>query len=171
MTDEIVDLVDENDNVIGERLKSECHQTGLWHRVAAVFVFNSKGELLLQKRGQNVRRPNLLTSSAGGHLHKGDSYEDGAKRELLEELGIEAPVHLITKYSKVDTNYPNGEVEREHNALYISHYDGEIKIDKNDLASTTFYSIEKIQQMIKENEFQFTPDFLIEFKHYLDWKK
>lgn len=171
MADEIVDLVDENDNKIGECLKSECHKKGLWHRNSVILVFNKKGELLIQKRGPNVRRPNLLTSSAGGHLRKGDSYENGAKRELLEELGIEAPISLIGMFKKVDENYPNGEIEREHYPIYICHYDGEIKIQKEELTSAVFYPVDKIKQMIRENKDQFTPDFLEVFKLYLEWKE
>ena len=170
MADEIVDQVDEEDNLIGECLKSECHRKGLWHRIAVVFVFNKIGELLIQKRGPNVRRPNLFSSSAAGHLHKGDSYEDGAKRELFEELGIKAPIRLIDKFNKVDEKYPDGQIEREHYALYICHYDGEIKILKEELISAVYYPIDKIKQMIQENKDQFTPDFLEEFRHYLDWK-
>ncbi len=52
MAEEIVDLVDEHDNVIGEGPKSECHTRGLWHRAASIFVFNKKGELLVQKRAK-----------------------------------------------------------------------------------------------------------------------
>jgi len=168
MSDEIVDQVDENDKIIGERLKSECHREGLWHRVAVVLVFNKEGELLIQRRGPNMRRPNLLTSSAAGHLHKGESYEEGAKRELLEELGIKAEMHLIDNF-KIDEDYPNNEVEREHHALYICDYDGMIKIQEEELAGAEFYPIDKLKQMIDEDRDQFVFGFLEEFRHYLNW--
>jgi isopentenyl-diphosphate delta-isomerase len=168
MADEIVDQVDENDNIIGERLKSECHREGLWHRVAVVFVFNKDGELLIQKRGPNVRRPNLLTSSAAGHLHKGESYEEGAKRELFEELGIQAEVRFLGKLT-IEEDYPNNEIEREYHALYICNYDGKIKIQEDELTGAQFYPLNKLKEMINENKDQFTFGFLEEFRHYLEW--
>lgn len=170
MADEIVDQVDEKDNVIGECLKSECHKKGLWHRGAAVFVFNKKGELLIQKRSPNVRRPNLLSSSAAGHLGKGDTYLEGAKRELFEELGISVPLKFIGKTILYE-DYPDGSIDREHYSLYICKYDGEINTQKEEVTSTKFYTIDKIKQMIRENKDQFTPGFIQEFQYYSNWKK
>ena len=170
MTDEIVDQVDKKDNIIGECLKSECHKKWLWHRGAAVFVFNKKGELLIQKRSPNVRRPNLLSTSAAGHLSKGDLYLEGAKRELSEELGISVPLKFIGKMILYD-EYPNGEIEREHYSIYICKYDGEMKIQKEEVTSIKFYPIAEIKRMIKENKDQFTPGFLQEFQYYMNWKK
>ena len=168
MPDEIIDLIDENDNVVGEALKSKCHKEGLWHRAATVLVFNKKGELLVQKRAPNMARPNLLCASASGHLIKGDSYEQGAKRELQEELGIECEIKPIGNFI-MDVNYPDGEIDKEHYALFFCNYDGEFNIKQEELAFIKFFSVEELKQMIKENPNQFTPGFRQEFKHYLGY--
>lgn len=168
MVDEIVDLIDEQDNIIGEELKSECHKKGLWHRAASIFVFNKKGKLLVQKRSPNMPRPNLLCSSASGHLQKGDSYEEGAKRELKEELGIVCKLKLIGEFT-MDVSYPDGKIDKEHYALFSCDYDGEFEIQKEELSLIKFFSIEELKQMIKKNKDQFTPGFRQEFQHYLDF--
>ena len=88
--EEIVDLVDENDNVTGTALRSDVHgNPSLVHRVAHVLVFNSKGELFLQKRSMNKDvQPGKWDTSVGGHLDSGELYYQAAIREMEEELGI-----------------------------------------------------------------------------------
>jgi len=166
MDNELIDLVDESDNIIGKELKSECHKKGLWHRGVSIFVLNKKGKLLVQKRSANVPCPNLFCSSASGHLQKGESYEMGAKRELKEELGIECNLKFIGKLI-LDVVYPNGEIDKEHYALYSCVYDGRFNIQKEELSSVKFFPIDKIKEMIERNEDKFTPGFRQEFQHYL----
>ena len=168
MVEEIVDSVDEQDNIIGEKLKSECHKKGLWHRAASIFVFNKEGKLLVQKRAPNMPRPNLFCSSASGHLQKGDSYEKGAKRELKEELGIDCKLELIGKFM-MDISYPDGEIDKEHYTLFFCNYDGEFEIQKEELSHVKFFSIDELKQMIKKNKELFTPGFRQEFQHYLNF--
>jgi len=168
MFDEIVDLIDKDDNIIGEKLKSECHKKGLWHRAVSIFVFNKEGKLLVQKRAPNMSCPNLLCSSASGHLQKGDSYKEGAKRELKEELGILCKLKFVGKFT-MDVSYPDGKIDKEHYVLFICNYDGEFKIQKEELSEIKFFSIEELKQMIKNNKNKFTPGFLQEFQYYLNF--
>ncbi len=168
MDDEIVDIVDERDNIIGENLKSECHKKGLWHRAASIFVFNKEGKLLIQKRAPNMPLSNLFCSSASGHLQKGDSYESGAKRELKEELGIDCQLRFIGKFT-MDVQYFNGLIDREHFTLFFCNYDGEFKIQKEELSFIKFFSIDTIKQMLNKNNKQFTLGFQQEFQHYLNF--
>ncbi|MFH1977788.1 MAG: NUDIX domain-containing protein [Candidatus Aenigmatarchaeota archaeon] len=170
MDDEIVDVVDEHNNVVGEATKRECHEKGLWHRAADILLFNKQGKLLIQKRspGKDLN-PNLMCSSASGHLQKGDSYEEGAKRELKEELGIECELTPIIKYI-MEIFYSDGRIDKEHVMLFLCNYDGgEFKIDKEEVASIQFLSIDEIEEMIKKNKNQFTNGFLLDFQHFLDF--
>jgi isopentenyl-diphosphate delta-isomerase len=164
---EIIDLVNEKDEVIGQESKNICHEKGLWHRAVAIFVFNQQGELLVQKRAPNMPRPNLLGASASGHLQTGDSYEEGAKRELKEELDIDCDIKPIGKF-KMDVSYPDGKIDKEHYAIFTCHYDGKFTIQKEELSSVKFISIDKIEKMMHESPSQFTPGFQREFQHYLD---
>jgi isopentenyldiphosphate isomerase len=77
-------IVNEQDKVIGEMSRDEAHKTGTPHRIAVVYVENSKGEILVQ-----VRMSKRLDHSAAGHLDLGETYFSAAERELREELGIE----------------------------------------------------------------------------------
>ena len=168
MVDEIVDVVNREDIIIGESFKYECHKNGLWHRAASIFVFNKEGKLLIQKRAANVPRPNLLCSSASGHLQKGDSYGEGAKRELEEELGISCEIKLVGKFT-MEVLYPDGKIDKEHYALFSCDYDGEFNIQEGELANINFFSIDELKEMINKNPYQFTPGFRQEFQHYLNF--
>ena len=99
MTEEIFDVVNERDEVIGQKPRSEIHRLNLKHRAVHVLVFNARGELFLQKRSLNKDCfPGAWDSSASGHLDTGESYDACAVRELREELGLElarAPERLF----------------------------------------------------------------------------
>lgn len=89
--DEILDIVDENDNVIGQKKRSEIYANNLSNfRVVNAFIVNSKGELWIPRRAANKRSfPSCLDMSMGGHVESGESYEDALLREMDEELGID----------------------------------------------------------------------------------
>jgi isopentenyl-diphosphate Delta-isomerase len=89
MSEEIFDVVDEHDQVIGQRPRSEVHRTGLRHRAVHVLVFNQAGQIFLQKRSMlKDCSPGAWDSSASGHLGPGESYDACAVREVREELGL-----------------------------------------------------------------------------------
>src|ERR1700688_3397594 len=89
MSEEIFDVVNEQDRVIGQRPRSEVHRLGLMHRAVHVLVFNARGEVFLQKRSMTKdREPGKWDSSTSGHLDSGEDYDAGAVRELREEIGL-----------------------------------------------------------------------------------
>jgi isopentenyl-diphosphate delta-isomerase len=89
--DEYLDLVDENDNVIGRKLRSEVYAEGLSNfRVINAFVKNSHGELWVPRRGPNKRIfPNALDMSVGGHVESGEDYDTSFARETKEEINVD----------------------------------------------------------------------------------
>jgi len=92
MAEEIFDIVNDRDEVIGQKPRSEIHRLMLNHRAVHVLVFNSRGELFLQKR--SIKKdcfPGKWDSSASGHLATGESYDACCVRELREEIGLEPP--------------------------------------------------------------------------------
>ncbi len=90
------DVVDEADRVIGAQSRGEVHAKGLRHRAVHLFVFNSRGELFLQKRSPwKDKHPGQWDSSASGHLDSGETYAAAASRELREELGLEGELEEI----------------------------------------------------------------------------
>lgn len=92
MHDELLDLVDEQDRVIGQKRRSEVYAEKLRNiRVVNAFVINSKGELWIPRRTAGKRSyPLALDMSMGGHVESGETYEETFVRELKEELNLEA---------------------------------------------------------------------------------
>jgi isopentenyldiphosphate isomerase len=89
MTEEVFDVVNERDEVIDRQPRSEVHRLGLLHRAVHVLVFNSRGEVFLQKRSMKKdRQPGVWDSSASGHVDSGEDYDTCAVRELREEIGL-----------------------------------------------------------------------------------
>lgn len=88
MQEDIFDIVDEKDNVIGQKPRSQVHADGDRHRAVHVLVFNDEGELFVQKRSQNKDTwPGAWDASCTGHVDTGENYKEAAYRELQEELG------------------------------------------------------------------------------------
>lgn len=91
MTDELIDIYDENNRPLGySRMKSEAHRDGLWHQGAHVWIYNSKGEALLQLRSMDKSvHPGTWDTSASGHSSQGETVIETAIRETKEELGLD----------------------------------------------------------------------------------
>ncbi|MEM3180356.1 MAG: NUDIX domain-containing protein, partial [Candidatus Bathyarchaeia archaeon] len=122
-------VVDEDDNVVGRAPRSECHRSKLMHRSVYVIVFNDRGEVFLQKRSlKKDLYPGYETCSVSGHVGYGESYEEAARRELIEELGIEAPLKEVCKFKCFS------EEEREISTLFICHYNGPLKLNSDEIA-------------------------------------
>lgn len=97
MSKEILEVVNEQNEVIGTATREEIHKKGLWHREVHVWVYKKSGEILLQQRGlRKDSNPGKFDVSVGGHLEVGCSYRETAIRELQEETGLKArPDELV----------------------------------------------------------------------------
>jgi len=103
MAEEIFDVVNERDEVIGQAPRSRVHRQGLKHRAVHVFLFDPSGRLFVQKRSaKKDTSPGLYDSSASGHVDSGEDYDACAVRELKEELGLDAPRERFQKLFKID---------------------------------------------------------------------
>jgi isopentenyl-diphosphate Delta-isomerase len=95
---EMLPVVDERDQVVGQERRGVIHQRGMMHRAAHVLVFDGQGRLYLQLRSAaKDTHPGKWTTSASGHVDPGESYEQAARRELKEELGLECPLSYLGK--------------------------------------------------------------------------
>src|ERR1035441_5886120 len=100
MAEEIFDVVNERDEVMDRKPRSEVHARGLLHRAIHVLVFNARGEVFLQKRSMKKdRQPGVWDSSSSGHVDSGETYDETAVRELREEIGltVTAPLQKLFK--------------------------------------------------------------------------
>jgi isopentenyldiphosphate isomerase len=108
MSEEIFDVVNERDEVIDRKPRSEVHRRGLKHRATHLLVFNGRGQVFLQKRSMKKdRQPGLWDSSASGHLDSGEDYDACAVREAREEIGLQlkaAPQRLFKLSASPETD-------------------------------------------------------------------
>lgn len=165
MKEEIIDVVDDKDNVVGKSAREEILTKRLIHRAAMVIVFNSKGRIYVHQRSHKKRTfPRLWAIGAGGALQVGESYDDAAKRELMEELGIEN-VNLEFIF---DFNYRCE--ENKYNAkIYKCVYDGKIKINEEEFEQGMFINFKDMEKFMQEH--QFCPDTAEFFERYKKLRK
>ncbi|MFV0328465.1 MAG: NUDIX hydrolase [Dysgonomonas sp.] len=163
MQEEIFPLVDEDGNITGQASRSICHNgSKLLHPVIHLHIFNSQGELYLQKRSATKDvQPNKWDSSVAGHIDLNETPEVAALREASEELGLSGlSLHFITKYI-IETDR-----ERELSYCFYTIYDGDFIINKDELADGKFWSIDCIQEHLDKDIF--TANFELDFKKFLN---
>jgi len=151
--------VDEEGNVVGSATRGECHNGSRWlHPVVHLHVFNSNGDIYLQKRPEwKDIQPGKWDTAVGGHVDYGETPEEALQREVREELGItEFTPKLIDKYV-FDSH-------RERELVYVnsSTYDGEIHPSADELDGGRFWTMEEIREAMGKGIL--TPNFESEFK-------
>ena len=150
-------MVDENDKEIGIEGKLAAHQNGgKLHRAFSIFIFNSKREILLQKRAKEKYHSALLWSNTCcGHPRPDEPLEAAARRRLKEEMGFDCD--LAEKFSfiyKID--FENGISENEFDHVFIGKFDGEPEPDPKEINEWQWIEIEKLKEGIKENPEKYT---------------
>ena len=147
-SEELLDVVDENDRVIGRERRGVIHEKGLMHRSAQVLVFNSKGELFLQKRSNNKDEfGGLWDSSAAGHVNPGEDYADCARRELAEELGIAEPLHLEPLF-RMPASKATG---YEHCSVFRCRYDGPLTYQPEEVTDGKWVPPSEMDRLVEDD--------------------
>ena len=151
MNDEIFEIVDENNKVIGTAKRSECHgNPALVHRTVHVIVFHPDGRMLLQKRSMDKDiQPGKWDTAVGGHLMPGEDFEIAAHREMQEELGV--PVNLPLKYL-FDSKIRN-RIESENTRVYSTTYEGPFDFPKEEIDDVKFWTICELSKGLTEDYF------------------
>lgn len=159
--EELFDIVDDQDRVIGQMARSEVHRRKLFHRAVSIFVFDSRGRLLLQQRSATKDEyPLCYTSSASGHVSSGEDYDETAPRELQEELGLKTPVERLVKF-------PAGpETANEFTVLYRTVTDTPPRFDPGEIAGGAFYELAEIDEWLARDPEQFSPPFRVAYLWY-----
>lgn len=155
--EEIFDLVDDNNEVTGQASRAEVHAQGLKHRAVHVFVVNGKSELLLQQRSllKDVQ-PGKWGSSAAGHLDAGEGYEEAARRELREELGIESKDLPLKLVGELTPSEDNG---WEFIQLYVTVYSGAMRTPANEVGAVAWMEQEVLHDWLKRRPQDFSGGF------------
>ena len=162
MTEEIFDVVNERDEVIDRQPRSKVHRLGLLHRAVHVLVFNSRGEVFLQKRSMNKdREPGKWDSSTSGHMDSGEDYDACAVRELREEIGLtikKAPERLFKIAACPET-------DQEFVWVYRCQAEGPFRLHPDEIETGGWFAPEKVSQWIAKKPRDFAGAFV------LIWKK
>jgi isopentenyl-diphosphate delta-isomerase len=161
-------LVDENDQEIGIMEKMQAHREGLLHRAFSVLIFNSKNELLLQKRAvKKYHSGGLWTNTCCSHPRPEEQIVSAANRRLKEEMGIQAELnplfHFIYK-----TELDNDMIEHELDHVLIGISDSLPNLNPEEAEDYRFISLAELNKEIKAFPDNFTVWFKIIIQHYQD---
>jgi len=148
-SEELLDVVDADDRVIGVKTRGEIHAQGLMHRAAHILVFNTSGELFIQKRSMSKdNNPGLWDSSAAGHVDSGENYYDCAIRELGEELGIRVTVPL----EQLSRLVASPITDMERCIVYRCMDDGPFVLETDEIDEGAWISGEEMDRRVSEND-------------------
>lgn len=161
VAEELVDIVDEDDRVIGRTTRAQMRREKLLHRVVAVLCRNRDGEIYVHRRTATKDLfPSLYDMFAAGTVEAGESYDDAARRELEEELGISG----VTLQPLFRHRY-EGDQTRSHTAVYSVEWDGPIVHQASEIAWGEFRSIDAL--LANSERFEFVPDGAELFTRYV----
>lgn len=170
MADKLIQIVDDNDQVIGESEMFDAWQKGLKHRVARIMIEDQNGRILLQKRSANMQNfPNCWDHSAAGHVDVGEDYDVAAKRELEEEIGLtNIPLKQIDKYY-AEENF-KGFVLKRFSALYKGVVDEAVKtmVDPFEVAEVKWFDLDEIKKLVKNHPEQVSSGLAYVIQHYYE---
>ena len=171
MRKETVILVDANDNALGEMEKLEAHQKGQLHRAFSIFIFNSKGELLLQKRAlDKYHSGGLWTNTCCSHPRVGENIPVAALRRLEEEMGFTCNLQEV--FSFIYCAALNNELtEYEFDHVLFGSFEEKPKVNPLEVAEWKWMSMADTREQVKVNPGQFTAWFLFMFDQVSDHAK
>jgi len=157
---EYVVLVDELDNELGLMEKMEAHEKGLLHRAFSVFTFNDKGELLLQRRAfSKYHSGGLWSNTCCSHPRSGETAIDAAHRRLQEEMGFDCELTKVFDFI-YKKELDQGLTEHELDHVFIGTYNGETKINPDEVHEVKSIPLDELSTDIVEHP-----------EHYTEWFK
>jgi isopentenyl-diphosphate delta-isomerase len=162
-------LVNERDEPVGIMEKMEVHQKGLLHRACSIFIFDSKGRMLLQQRAEGkYHGAHLWTNACCSHPFPDEAVEKAANRRLREELGINTSLQKIFSFT-YHAHVENGLIEHEYDHVFAGEYEGEINPDQNEVADYYYEDMEVIKNSLQSQPENFTSWFKIVFPKIAEW--
>lgn len=171
MNSPYVILVDEFDQSIGQMEKLEAHEKGLLHRAFSVFIFNSEGKMLLQRRAlHKYHSPGLWTNCCCSHPFPGESTIDAANRRLDEEMGMKCEINFAFAF-KYKAEFDNGLVEHEYDHVFIGKTDQMPSINPDEVAEFKYVDVHELIAEVDKHPDDFTPWFKICLKEVLSQTK
>lgn len=164
-------LVNEKDEVTGTAEKMEVHQKGLLHRAFSIFVFNSRGEMLMQQRAAGkYHSGGLWTNACCSHPQPGEKTEAAAGRRLKEEMGFETPLTEIFDFI-YEARFENGLAEYEFDHVFVGEYDGAVHLNKEEAMDFCFQQMPEVRLLMGHHPEKYTAWFHIAFPKIERWWK
>jgi isopentenyl-diphosphate delta-isomerase len=162
--DEPLVLVDADDHVVGFRTKADCHAgAGLLHRAFSVFLFNERGEVLLQQRSANKRLwPLFWANSCCSHPRQGELMDAAAHRRTQEELQIETPLSMMYKFT-YQASYGEEGSEHEMCSVYVGRVAEHVVVNANEVAAVRFVAPDKLDAELITHGSRYTPWLKLEW--------
>jgi isopentenyldiphosphate isomerase len=166
---EILSIVNENDEVIGQEDRKVIHQKGLRHREVHVWFVTRDHKVIFQKRGLHKETfPGLFDATVGGHVEIGESYEDAAIREAQEETGIIIPKDKLFFVQNAKTETHDNLAGLQNNTFkmtysYVCDIDvSSLKLEDGDALGFEAFSIDELENISEDNRKKFIKRFLSE---------
>ncbi|MBI5963512.1 MAG: NUDIX domain-containing protein [Chloroflexi bacterium] len=156
--DELLDIVNDEDIVTGQQMRSTVHELGLQHRGVHVFLFTRDGKMLVQKRSADrAASPSALDCSVSEHVKAGESYFDAAVRGMREEMGVTGvEIHPLITFRM---NY--GLNDNEISRLFEGVVDPEkVEFDPVEIEEVGYYEVDEIREMMKAGKVNFCSWFI-----------
>ena len=164
--EEKVILVNENDEPVGLMPKLEAHEKGVLHRAFSVFIYNDKGELLLQQRAlRKYHSPGLWTNTCCSHQRSGESTLEAATRRLEEEMGFTVPLKETTSFI-YEAPFDNGLTEHEYDHIVVGTYTKDPVPNPDEVAGWKWMYPEEVRKDMLSHPERYTVWFKIIFDTY-----
>jgi isopentenyl-diphosphate Delta-isomerase len=169
MNNNEVILVNENDEPVGAMEKMEAHRKGLLHRAFSVFIFNTKGEMLLQQRAlDKYHSGGLWTNACCSHPAPGQETGAAAHTRLSEEMGFSASLKKIFEFT-YRSEFDNGLIEHEYDHVFTGNYDGAVEPNPDEVSDYCYKNLDDIQASLASHPQDYTAWFHIAFPKVKQW--
>jgi isopentenyl-diphosphate Delta-isomerase len=161
--DEVI-LVNEADEELGAMEKMEAHRKALLHRAFSVFIFNSRGEMLLQQRAMGkYHSGGLWTNACCSHPRPGETVEEAAIRRTREELGIQPELKRVFAFT-YRADFDNGLTEHEYDHVLVGQFDGDLHPDPDEVIDYCYLQMNDIREDLETHPGKYTEWFKIAFR-------
>ncbi|MFZ5911597.1 MAG: NUDIX hydrolase [Chloroflexota bacterium] len=154
MTDELLDIVNDDDEVIGQAMRSSVHEHGLQHRGVHVFLFTREGKLLIQKRSaERAQYPSVWDCSVSEHVKAGESYYEAARRGMLEELGVkDGEVQPLVRF-----RLEYGPNDNEISMFFEGAVDPDmVEFDLSEIEQIEYHTLARLRSFMEDGERPFS---------------
>jgi isopentenyl-diphosphate delta-isomerase len=163
-----VQLVDSSDQPTGAMEKLEAHKKGLLHRAISVLIFNSKGEMLLQRRAlHKYHSPGLWTNTCCSHPYPNEDSKEAAERRLKEEMNIETSLNFVFKFT-YNASFSNGLIENELDHVFIGYSDETPHLNTDEAVAFKWIDLIALRESIQNSPELYTVWFKIIINDYFD---